>query len=310
MTSSHCVLGLDGGGSHTVCVILDLAGEEVGRSITGPSNHQSVGEEAASSAIAEALDGARKSAGNPKLTAACWGMAGLDRPEDMIIIRRLAEQLLPDLTVQVVHDSLIALVGGTDGGRTGVVIIAGTGSIAVGYLPSGRSARAGGWGHVLGDEGSGYYIALRGLNAATRALDGRGPETILTKNLIEAAGSRSFEDLVNQIYLENWSAPEIAALAPAVILASDRGDEQAIEVIDDSARELALTARVVIEALGMENETFEVVLSGGIFKSCMRMVDLIRQQLEALNPGIKVILAHREPAIGAGLMALEAVKKR
>jgi N-acetylglucosamine kinase-like BadF-type ATPase len=310
MTSANCVLGLDGGGSHTVCVILDMAGVEVGRGVSGPSNHQSVGEKAASHALAEAMDAARKSAGNPDLAAICWGMAGLDRPEDRTIIQRMAEQLLPDHSVQVVHDSLIALVGGTEGGRTGVVIIAGTGSIAVGYHPSGRSARVGGWGHVLGDEGSGHYIALRGLNTATRALDGRGPETVLVERFIETAGSRSFEDLVNRIYLENWSAPEIAGLAPAVLSAADMGDEQAVEIIDDSARELALTARVVIESLDMENESFEVVLSGGIFKGCSRMVDLIRQELESLNPGIGVILARREPVIGAGLIALEAVNTK
>jgi N-acetylglucosamine kinase len=299
------VLGLDGGGSRTVCVILDEYGREISRGQGGPSNHQSVGVEAASKSIADALANAIKAAENPPLAAACWGMAGLDRPEDEQILNQMAGELQPQTHVEVVHDSTIALVGGTDGKRIGVVIIAGTGSIAVGYHPSGRIARASGWGHLLGDEGSGYYIALRGLNAATRAHDGRGPATTLLDRLPEAVAVPSLEDLANQIYLEGWPAPDIAALAPVVLKEAEEGDEQAAAIVIEAGMELALAARVVIEDLGMVEDAFEVVLSGGIFKGSPRMVEIIRGELRDLNPNADVILPHREPVIGAGLIALE-----
>jgi N-acetylglucosamine kinase len=232
-------------------------------------------------------------------------MAGLDRLEDEQILNQMATDLQPQVHVEVVHDSTIALVGGTDGKRVGVVIIAGTGSIAVGYHPSGRIARASGWGHLLGDEGSGHFIALRGLNAATRAHDGRGPMTILIDRLPKAVNVPTLEDLANRIYLEGWTAPELAALAPVVLKAAEEGDEQAAAIVNEAGTELALAARVVIEDLGMEKETFEVVLSGGIFKGSPRMVEIIQQELGNVFPLADVILPRREPVIGAGLIALE-----
>ncbi len=181
------VLGIDGGATRTVCLIADEAGTEVARAVGGPSNHQAVGVEAARRALAQAIAQACDAAGNPPLAAACWGMAGLDRPEDGRILNALAAELLPGVPVAVVHDADIALVGGAGGSRVGVVVIAGTGSIAAGYDIAGRTARAGGWGHVLGDEGSGYDIARRGLNAATRASDGRAPATALATVVLAAA---------------------------------------------------------------------------------------------------------------------------
>lgn len=304
------VLGLDGGGSHTLCVVMNGVGEEVSRGVGGPSNHQSVGIETARKELTKAMADARRAAGDPPLAAACWGMAGLDRSEDERMIRRMAEQLLASIPVEVVHDSTIALVGGTGGQRVGVVIIAGTGSIAVGYHSSGKIARSGGWGHLLGDEGSGHYIALRGLNVATRAYDGRGPSTALVDLLPAAANAESLEDLADRVYLDCWTAPEIAALAPIVLFAAEQSDKQAEGIVDDAARELALAARVVIESLGMEDETFEVVLSGSIFQGTPRMVNHIRQELNTVNPHAAVIFPRLEPVIGAGLIALEALKRK
>ncbi|HEY42672.1 MAG TPA: ATPase [Anaerolineae bacterium] len=307
-TSAFYVLGLDGGGSRTLCVVLDERAQEISRGQGGPSNHQSVGVEAARQAIRHAMTAALDAIGNPALEAACWGMAGLDRPEDEDIIKEMAQALLPEVHVEIVHDSTIALVGGTGGKRVGVVIIAGTGSIAVGYHPSGRVARAGGWGHLLGDEGSGYYIALRGLNTATRAQDGRGPMTSLVNRMAEAVDVPTLEDLANRIYLEGWAAPEVATLAPVVLKAAEEGDEQAMQIVEDAGMELALAARVVIEALEMVNEAFEVVLSGGVFKGSPRMVEIIQKELRAVNPRAEVILPRQEPVRGAGLIALEVVR--
>lgn len=306
--SALYVLGLDGGGSRTVGVILDEMGREISRGQGGPSNHQSVGVEAASKAIADALTTTIDAAGDPPLAAACWGMAGLDRPEDERILNQMAERLLPQVHVEVVHDSTIALVGGTEGKRVGVVIIAGTGAIAVGYHPSGRIARASGWGHLLGDEGSGHFIALRGLNTATRAHDGRGPMTTLIDRLNEAVNVLTLEELANRIYLEGWTAPEVAALAPVVLKAAEEGDEQAALIVNEAGMELALAARVVIEALGMVNDAFEVVLSGGIFKGSPRIVEIIQHKLRDVSTRAEVILPRQEPVIGAGLIALEMIR--
>ena len=308
MSEQLFVLGLDGGGSKTECVILDSSGSEIGRGLGGASNHQSVGVEIAEKALEEAMHAARNDAGNPKISSACWGMAGLDRPEDEMIINGVVERLLSGIRVEIVHDSMIALVGGTGGERFGVVIISGTGSIAVGYHPSGTVHRAGGWGHLLGDEGSGHEIALRGLNAATRAEDGRGPKTSLVEALVNAAHASSIDSLAAEIYLRNWTAPEIAALAPHVLATAEEGDQVAQNIIENAAQELALAARVVIESLNMQSDTFSVVLSGGIFSGSKQMVEATRREIGSFADSTTVILPRHEPVIGAGMIALDSLK--
>jgi N-acetylglucosamine kinase len=164
--------------------------------------------------------------------------------------------------------------------------------------------RAGGWGHLLGDEGSGHSIALRGLNAATRAYDGRDRKTSLIDGFITETGETSFENLVSRIYLENWSAPEIASLAPTVLSAAIKGDIVALEIVERAARELALSAHVVIEKLGMEDDTFDLILAGGIFKGSQKMIEVIRQEIRKSVPQAEVKLPLLEPVVGAGLVAL------
>jgi N-acetylglucosamine kinase len=298
------VLGVDGGGSRTVCVVADHDGREMARAFGGPSNHQSVGMDAARQAIAEAVAGARQAAGNPPLAAACFGMAGLDRAEDERVLEGLLEPLLPDTRLLLVHDAEIALVGGTGGRREGVVVIAGTGSIAVGYDGAGRKARAGGWGHVLGDEGSGHQIAQRGLNAATRARDGRGPATALLERLPPAAGAASLEELASRIYLESWSAAQIAALAPVVLGAADEGDAVARGIVASSGHELSRAAVAVIRALGIDDNRFEVVLSGGIFAGSSAIFEAVREEIRAFAPQADIHLPRHEPVVGAILLAL------
>lgn len=302
------VLGLDGGATNTVAVVMNETQKEMGRGLAGPSNHQNVGETAAEQAIEKAIHEALKAGGNPDIEAACWGMAGLDRAEDERILRRIAEHVLPRVPVQVAHDAAIALFGGTGGQDYGVVVIAGTGSIAVAFHPDGNTARAGGWGHLLGDEGSGYDIARRGLNAVTRAADGRAPRTSLVDGITAAAVASSVEELANQIYLENWGVTEIASLAPAVLLAAEQGDELAGEIVDRAARELALAARVTVQSLGMASMSFSVVMSGGIFRGSPRLRQGLTARVDEFAPRAETMLPKAEPVTGAALMALRALE--
>jgi N-acetylglucosamine kinase-like BadF-type ATPase len=300
------VLGLDGGGSHTVAVLLDGRGRDLARGVSGPSNHQSVGVEAAQQAVRAAITAALDTAGHPRLSAACWGMAGLDRPEDERILAEMARSVLPELPVDIVHDTRNALVAGTEGKLYGVVIIAGTGSSIVGYAPDGRTARAGGWGHLLGDEGSGYDLARQGLNAATKARDHRGPATTLVERLPAIVGLETLEALADRLYLEDWSAPKIASLAPAVLSAAEEGDPAAAQIVDQGADELALAAETVVDALGLMDQVFDVVLSGGIFQGSPRMVARLRGEIARFAPGATVSLPRREPAWGSAWIALQS----
>ncbi len=165
------VLGLDGGGTKTVCVLMDSTGKVLGRGEAGASNYQVVGKQAAVLSIQSAIIQAVASIERVKVEAICLGLAGVDRPGDIQVAQSFVEQLksstcvpitwtLPPSNIVICNDALIALVGGV-GHSVGIVAIAGTGSIVFGRNQKGATKRVGGWGHILGDEGSAYYIASR-----------------------------------------------------------------------------------------------------------------------------------------------------
>jgi N-acetylglucosamine kinase len=130
----------------------------------------------------------------------------------------------------------------------------------------------------------------------------------LIERLVSAAGAASLEELANRVYLEGWTVGQVAALAPAVLAASEEGDALAQEIVTGATRELALTARAVIANLGMEEQVFDLVLSGGIFKGSSRLVESVGREVRAFAPRASVGLPQYEPAYGAALIALRLAR--
>ncbi len=314
-----CVLGLDGGGTKTVCVLMDDTSQVLGRGEAGPSNYQSIGKKAAFFSIQSAIAQATASIREVNVEAICLGLAGVDRPADIQVGHSFVEQLklsdsvpirgtLQPSKVVICNDALIALVGGL-GHAIGIVAIAGTGSIIFGRNSQGCTKRVGGWGNILGDEGSAYSIAVQGMQAALRAYDGRGLPTSLQERLIVHLGLKSIEDLIEVVYRQGWKVKEIAALAPIVDEAAASGDKVALRIIEDAVKELVQATQVVIDAIFSPDEVFEVVTTGSVWQGQSK----IRERFEALivtrSPFAKVILPRNEPAYGAGLLALNALFK-
>ena len=314
-----CVLGLDGGGTKTVCVLMDDTSQVLGRGEAGPSNYQSVGKKTAFLSIQSAIAQATALIGEVNIDAICLGLAGVDRPADIQVGQSFVEQLrlsdsgpirwaLQPSNVVICNDALIALVGGLGQAR-GIVAIAGTGSIIFGRNSQGCTKRVGGWGNILGDEGSAYSIAVQGMQAALRAYDGRGLPTSLQERLIVHLYLKSIEDLIEFVYRQGWKVKEIAALAPLVDEAAASGDKVALRIIEDAVKELVQATQVVIDAIFSPDEVFEVVTTGSVWQSQSK----IRERFEALmvtrSPFGKVISPRNEPAYGAGLLALNALFK-
>lgn len=328
------VLGVDGGGTKTVCLLMDFSGEIKGRGEAGPSNYQSLGVEPAynsiRSAIARALDSAKEAGklqGNKiegKIRAIGLGLAGAGREEDLELLRSWVERLhsegnlSPDLAlldwaiepegIFVGNDCAILLAGGT-GSSVGVAVISGTGSIAYGQNHQGAIKRAGGWGYLLGDEGSSYDIAVRGLRSAARSYDGRDRQSILGDKLISHLGLERMEDLVSAVYRRGWGVKDIAALAPVVDAAAAAGDAVAIAIIDRAAEELVLAGRAVMEELFLPEEAFDIVTAGGAWRGVAGMRDRFVAAMEAIAPSASVIWPRHEPAYGAALLALRQLGK-
>jgi N-acetylglucosamine kinase-like BadF-type ATPase len=296
------VLGIDAGGTQTTCILADERGHPA-RVAHGPgANLQSSGEAHVSAVLEDVI---QRALGGEQPEAICLGMAGVDRPHDAEIVRRILTRLYGSARIVVVNDALIALEAGIPGGA-GTVLIAGTGSIAYGRDRDGRGARAGGWGYVLGDEGSGYWLGRLALRAVVRAADGRGMETALTPRVLRHYAVERPRDLVRKIYEGGTHPGAIAALAREVGAAADEGDPTALHLILLASQELVTAAASVAKRLGIENEP--VVLSGGTLLGLSRLKGLVLEELSRVLPDAQVWPLATEPARGAVHLATRAVE--
>jgi N-acetylglucosamine kinase-like BadF-type ATPase len=298
------VLGIDAGGTKTVCQVADADGRILGEARGPGANLQNAGELQVEKVLHEVIQAATLQADSWP-TSACIGMAGVDRPDDAETVRSILGRLVPRCPVVVVNDALIALEAGVPG-APGVVIIAGTGSIAYGRNAAGRAARAGGWGYVLGDEGSGYWLGRQVLRAVLRASDGRGEATELTPRVLAHYKVARPQDLVREIYFGRFKPSTVAAVAGLVESAAAAGDAFAEHLIATGAAELSLAARAVCAQLELSHGP--VVLAGGMFKAVPKMLAAVRHSLTAQMPGAAIFPLTIEPATGAVHFALAAVQ--
>jgi N-acetylglucosamine kinase-like BadF-type ATPase len=315
------VLGIDGGGSKTVCVLMDDSYQVLGRGEAGPSNYQSIGTEATlqsiESAIHSAVDEAAQSIKFIKVEAICLGLAGVSRIADIEVVKGLVKDLqnrnflyiswaLKPSNIVICNDALIALVGGI-GHDVGIVVAAGTGSIVFGRNHQGNTKRVGGWGYILGDEGSAYKIAVAGMQAALKAYDGREIPTSLIEVFKQHLCLENIEDLIELIYGGGWGVKQIAALAPIVDFTAASGDVVANSIINNAVEDLVKATSTVIEALFNHRDVFAVVTTGSVWRGSSKMHEKFAVSIINKFLGIKVIYPKHEPAYGAGLLALKSL---
>ncbi len=302
------VLGVDSGGSKTVALLADGAGQVVAEARGGGANLQVHGELEVEKTLHGVIDEVL-SAHHVTPAAACVGIAGVDRERDGQTIRHVMRRLgFRDHTL-IVNDALIALVAG-GGIGPGLVLVSGTGSIAYGVSPDGVAARAGGWGSALGDEGSAYWIGRRALAAVTRDADGRGPATRLTALVLERMSLSRPQQLIAVIYESRHDPRTIAELASTVERARSEGDVVATEILRDAASELVLAASSVVTRLSMRGAQFPTFLSGGMLRSVPWLAAEVTRRLAEVAPRSRVSALEVEPALGAVRLALAEAEGR
>jgi len=301
------VIGIDGGGSKTECWLAARSSAAsptvLGRGVSGPSNSQVVGFDRALASLDEAIDAAFTAAGLTcqVASAAVVGLAGSDRDENRRAIEEWAQRRALAVRFRVVHDALPVLVAGASQGW-GVALISGTGSLAFGQGPDGRSCRSGGWGFLLGDEGSGYSIARAGLRAAARGAEGRGPATRLTDAFVRHFGVRAPLEMIAAVSPMADDRAAIAGLAEVVFGVAEGGDAMGRAILDHAAMELGAMVIAVARMLGFV-AGFPLVLSGGILLRHGVLRDLVTNVLggHGLRPESVVCVA--EPVLGAVRLA-------
>ena len=300
----HHVLGVDGGGSRTRCLIASLSGHILARGSGGPSNPLTAGFDGAAESIQAAIEEASRRCGINSFIASVMGLAGTERASTRESLKaRLTLHDLGDL--RIISDAHVALTGAT-GCRPGVVVISGTGSIAYGENERGETARAGGWGWRLGDEGSGYDIGHRALIAALRDHDGRGPATLLTESIRGALSLGTIDELVDLTYRGNMGSEEVAALAGLVGKAAGEGDNVALRILEGAGVELGVSASAVIGRLGLTGG-FTLGLVGGVFNLGSLIRESLERSVRRTAPDCVISRPRFPPEVGAALLALRDV---
>lgn len=295
------MLGIDAGGSKTVALLAGLDGRVVKEGRAGGANLRTHGELVVEKTLHEVIDQVLDR-NTDRPAAVCLGIAGVDRVDDAATIRGVMRRLGFREHTLIVNDALIALVAGA-GEPVGLVIVAGTGSIAYGVNAAGQAARSGGWGPVLADEGSGYWIGRRALVAVMRHADGRGPRTSLTPMVFERLNVSRADEIVSEIYEGAERRQLVATLGSLVAEAQAGGDAVAAEILGDAAAELVLAAASVITRLEMRGHVFQTFLSGGMFRSLPWLTAEVTSRLREVAPRTAVSLLTAEPASGAVTLA-------
>ena len=308
-------LGIDGGGSKTTCAV----GDEVsllGSAVAGPSNIIRVGEVRARESLHEAIRQACAVAKiDPRqLHCACVGVAGVASEEVASAVRKLIAEVIP-AEIEVVGDMQIALQAAL-GAEPGVVVIAGTGSIAYGRDAHGKTARAGGWGFAISDEGSAHWIGRAAVVALLRAADESGDDRVdQSSRLFREVKSIWKVESLDQLARTANTNPDFAALLPAVVTAADAGDELARKGLTQAGRELAHLAAIVVrslfpEGIPRDRATIPLALVGGVFRYALMVHEIFCDTLRKLDPRLEVNRNVVEPVAGALQIARKLTSRR
>jgi N-acetylglucosamine kinase-like BadF-type ATPase len=298
------LLGIDGGATKTEAAVLDLAGKVVHRARGGPSNEDAIGAEAAVAELLAVADEAIAGAGidRGELARAVIAVAGTDTED---ITRHVRAARSDDWIV--VNDVVAAWATAT-GARPGVGAISGSGSNVFGVGPRGDTWRSGGWGHLLGDEGSGYWLGVNSIRAALHDRDGTGPPTALGEAVVEFFGARSVEAVAAMVYTRPLTKAEIASFAVRGAALAEEGDAVARDLYRRAAQELGKQITVVIRRTGLAGagDAFPVGLIGSVFRAGPVFVDPLVAEVTTRCVQARVSVVDTAPVAGSLLLAARA----
>jgi len=300
------IIGIDGGGTKTECAVADLSGKVLHRAFGKPSNFLAIGVDVAVENLFELIEGIlfKIEADFSDIKMLLVGTAGAGREEDASILETkfndyTMREGIKIKSVKVVSDARIALDGAFSG-NTGCILIAGTGSITFGKDKNGFIHHNGGFGRLIGDEGSGYSIGRKGLAAVAKELDGRGETTLITQMLNNKHNISSAPDLIINVYKNNF---DIASAATLVLTAANENDGAALQILNEEADELLLHINAVMKK--MKSKKLNIAFTGNLIANKNIYSDLLRMKIADNLPSIKIKEPDNTPVEGAILLAKE-----
>lgn len=303
MTNRY-LLALDGGATNTTMTIRSAEGRELFSATSTSSNYQAVGVEHVQHVFTGLLRSAAAHLPKLHIDVAVFAVAGVDTAQDRKIVEEIIEESIARSPFTFGHiileNDAEATVKGL-GENNVSLLISGTGALCYSII-DGNTSRTGGWGHRIGDEGSGYWIGKHIAKAIFRAADGRNEKTALTKIVLHGHNVSSTDELYNFIYSSNYTNARLAELGSYLQKAVDQNDAVAQNIAHKAAEELVLLVTTALHKLGYNNEAHTLFLNGGVLKNNRCILDDIKQSLYDLHPNITLQLCEEKP--------LEAIFKR
>ncbi|UCC73778.1 MAG: BadF/BadG/BcrA/BcrD type ATPase [Gemmatimonadota bacterium] len=301
------VLGIDGGGTATRALVLDDQGRELGRGTAAAALADWLGAPVEIEALLAAAQSAAKDAKvSLPVAGLCAGLAGVGRERERALVESALAARGLAANTRVVTDAEAAFFSAFGEGP-GILVMAGTGSIAWGRGEDGREARVGGWGSLIGDEGSGYDIGLGALRAAARAANGRGEETELLTRVGAALGISEPEELIS--WAADAAKADVAALAPTVCELAETGDRVAAAIVRAAVASLRGHVAALLTRLGPWGALPGLAVGGGLLAPGGPLRDQLIAEL-AHYPCVPLPAMVVEPALGAAQLALRELRAR
>ena len=296
-------LGIDGGGSRTRALLCDTLGQIIGQGLSGGTNPRTSTTGELKAHLQEAIEQATRSIDSSKILAAHFGLAGAGDAGTRAKVQAITKELLcKETTCTIGHDLEIALVGGL-GSKTGIVLVAGTGSACYGCTCDGRSTKCGDWGDLVDDVGSGSWIGLRALQVCVRQTDGRLPESHLKQAVMDFLKIEHMNAFKTRIHDSGLSRSERAQLAPIILDLASAGDEVSLAIVAEGVGALSSCVFITSRQLGIKSPT--VLLAGGLLQHTY-FSNSLEAALNARIPNVIITQPILSPTAGAVLMALKA----
>ena len=298
-----CIIGLDGGGTKTLLRAVDMNKNIVCEALGGSTNLCSNSDEMVYNNLKDLF----LELGDIHPIAICLGSAGISGKGSKERLNEILFELTNCKSINVVGDMETPLAAEVGSGM-GVLIIAGTGAVAFGQDGMGNTARSSGWGHIIGDEGSSYWVAVQGLKAAMKGYDGRGIQTILTNLMADAINVSPNNEIVAEIYKNYSEKSKMASLSNVVNEAAELGDTAAYAILNEAADELLRSIDSVAKRLSIEEKHFPIIISGGLLLNSRILKKLFIEKTYSKFPNAKVKQSSKDPAWGAVELAFELLE--
>lgn len=307
--ATKCVIGIDGGGTktHLICMTLD---QEVICEVFGLSSNlcSNTTKQVEDNLIA-LIKTCKDKIGEPiDIVSVCLGTAGLSYKGAKQILGGILKKATNCNQVSILGDMVIPMIAEIED-KPGAILIAGTGAISYGHKSPTQTYRSSGWGHIVGDEGSAYWIANQGIRAALKSYDNRGKYTVLYDLFMAHLGCSNIPDLISTIHSENYGKQDMAKLSMIVDQAAKKGDKIAEEILKQAAEELFDTVNATIKSLKLSDEKeFHVVLCGSVLVKNDYINGIVQQLIKEEYDNSIILNASKPPVWGSVMYAVRSVK--